>query len=82
MTGRLDPDDPGAADAIAEILGLQPLPAEGGRFRRAFADQRSSAIYYLLTRGDSSADMFTLGDRVTLTAAFPIAADRIVELTR
>lgn len=55
MIGRLDPNDPGAADVIAEILGLQPLPAEGGRFRRAFADQQSSAIYYLLTRGDVSA---------------------------
>jgi predicted cupin superfamily sugar epimerase len=43
------------ADQVAALLRLQPLPAEGGRFRRMFADQHSSAIYYLLTAGDFSA---------------------------
>ena len=40
---------------IAEQLGLEPLPEEGGLFRRTYADARSSAIYYLLEDGDFSA---------------------------
>lgn len=43
------------ADQVAALLGLQALPGEGGRFRRMFADECSSAIYYLLTPGDFSA---------------------------
>lgn len=43
------------ADSIAELLGLAPLEVEGGRFRRTFLDQHSSAIYYLLAAGDASA---------------------------
>lgn len=80
MTRQLDPDDPGAADVVAETLGLQPLPDEGGRFRRAYADRQASAIYYLLTRGDVSALHRLTGPEVYHFYAG--AADRIVELTR
>lgn len=43
------------ADDIADLLGLEPLPEEGGRFRRTFHDGRSSAIYFLLAADDASA---------------------------
>ncbi|MGI5128697.1 cupin domain-containing protein [Pseudonocardia sp. CA-107938] len=43
------------ASEIAELLGLEPLPDEGGLFRRTYADAHSSAIYYLLADGDFSA---------------------------
>ena len=35
--------------------GLEPLPDEGGMFRRTYADAHSSAIYYLLVAPDFSA---------------------------
>lgn len=43
------------ADEIADLLGLTRLEGEGGRFRRTFLDERSSAIYYLLSNDDASA---------------------------
>jgi predicted cupin superfamily sugar epimerase len=43
------------AQEIADRLGLEPLPEEGGLFRRTYADGHSSAIYYLLADGDFSA---------------------------
>lgn len=33
---------------VAERLGLEPLPGEGGLFRRTFADDAGAAIYYLM----------------------------------
>lgn len=47
--------DPGDADRVAELLGLELLPEEGGRYRRTHLDVRSSAIYYLLGPDDASA---------------------------
>lgn len=44
-----------SADEVARLLDLAPLPDEGGRFRRTFADAHSSAILYLLSAGDFSA---------------------------
>jgi predicted cupin superfamily sugar epimerase len=44
-----------SAREIAEQLGLESLPDEGGLFRRTFADDHSSAIYYLLAGSDFSA---------------------------
>ena len=49
------------AKTIIELLGLQPHP-EGGHFRETFRDSRtidggravSSAIYFLLARGERS----------------------------
>jgi uncharacterized protein len=40
---------------VAELLGLEPLPGEGGLFRRRHIDAHSSAIYYLLLAPDFSA---------------------------
>ena len=42
-------------ERVARLLGLQPLPDEGGLYRRTFADAHSSAIYYLLLAPDFSA---------------------------
>lgn len=40
---------------VADLLGLEPLPGEGGRFRRTHLDAHSSAIYYLLVTPEFSA---------------------------
>ena len=42
-------------ERVAGLLGLQPLPEEGGRYRQTFADAHSSAIYFLLLAPDFSA---------------------------
>lgn len=48
-------DTQGDPAAIADLLGLKPLPGEGGLYRQAYADDASTAIYYLLADGDFSA---------------------------
>jgi predicted cupin superfamily sugar epimerase len=40
---------------VAALLGLEPLPDEGGLFRRTHLDAHSSAIYYLLLAPEFSA---------------------------
>ncbi|GLW91054.1 cupin domain-containing protein [Actinokineospora globicatena] len=45
--------DPVAAFTAA--LGLSPLPVEGGRWARSWADESFSAIYYLLEHPEFSA---------------------------
>jgi predicted cupin superfamily sugar epimerase len=42
-------------ERVAALLGLEPLPGEGGLFRRTHLDAHSSAIYYLLIAPDFSA---------------------------
>ena len=42
-------------ERVAELIGLEPLPGEGGLFRRTHIDAHSSAIYYLLLAPDFSA---------------------------
>jgi predicted cupin superfamily sugar epimerase len=42
-------------ERLADALGLEPLPNEGGLFRRTHIDAHSSAIYYLLLAPDFSA---------------------------
>lgn len=42
-------------ERVAELLGLEPLPDEGGLFRRTHIDAHSSAIYFLLIAPDFSA---------------------------
>ncbi len=42
-------------ERVARLLGLAPLPDEGGLFRRTYVDAYSSAIYYLLLAPDFSA---------------------------
>jgi len=44
-----------AADQIIAMLGLAPLPGEGGFFRRTWQSRTASAIYFLLTPADFSA---------------------------
>lgn len=40
---------------VIELLGLRPLPDEGGMFVQHFADEHSTAIYFLVRRDDFSA---------------------------
>lgn len=40
---------------VAALLELEPLPSEGGLFRRTVADEHANAIYYLLAGDDFSA---------------------------
>ena len=47
-------------ERVAELLGLRPLPHEGGLFRRTYADEHSAAIYFLLVAPEFSA-MHALG---------------------
>jgi predicted cupin superfamily sugar epimerase len=42
-------------ERVAALLGLEPLPDEGGLFRRTHRDAYSSAIYYLLIQPEFSA---------------------------
>ncbi|MGH3697628.1 MAG: cupin domain-containing protein [Pseudonocardiaceae bacterium] len=45
----------GEGEQVARLLGLEPLPGEGGLFRRTYADAHSSAIYFMLLTPDFSA---------------------------
>lgn len=47
--------DRAAGERVAAALGLEPLPGEGGMFRRTHIDEHSSAIYYLLLAPEFSA---------------------------
>jgi uncharacterized protein len=42
-------------ERIARTLGLQPLPGEGGLFRRTYIDAYCSVIYFMLIAPDFSA---------------------------
>ena len=44
-----------APEEIVDLLGLEPLPEEGGLYRRTYADEFSSLIYFLLVGADFSA---------------------------
>lgn len=43
-----------SADEVAGLLGLVPLPGEGGRWRQTHVDANGSAIHYLLAAGERS----------------------------
>ncbi len=43
------------ADQVISILGLEPLPSEGGMWTRIWLDDHGSAIYFLMRPGDFSA---------------------------
>lgn len=47
-------ENPIDAEGVIELLGLEPLPVEGGRWAQTWLDDRSSAIYYLMTPGEFS----------------------------
>lgn len=42
-------------DEVAAILGLEPLPREGGMWAQTWVDELSTAIYFLMRPGDFSA---------------------------
>lgn len=42
-------------ERLARLLGLRPLPGEGGLFRQTYADEHSSVIYFMLLAPDFSA---------------------------
>ena len=48
-------DEGQRADAIAAVLGLEPLPLEGGLWTQSWRDEHTSAIYFMLRPGDFSA---------------------------
>lgn len=43
------------AEEVISLLGLEPLPGEGGMFTQHYADRHSTAIYFLVREGDFSA---------------------------
>ena len=43
------------ADEVIELLGLEPLPGEGGQWAQTWRDEHSTAIYFLLRPDDFSA---------------------------
>ena len=40
---------------VVDLLGLSPLPGEGGMWARTWKDEHGSGIYYLMQPGDFSA---------------------------
>ena len=42
-------------DQVINLLGLEPLPGEGGMWTRTWMDEHGSAIYFLMRPGDFSA---------------------------
>jgi len=57
------------ASTVAELLRLDPLPFEGGWFRRTWADERCSTILYLMAAGDGFSAMHRLDAPEILTFA-------------
>lgn len=43
------------ADQVIELLGLEPMPVEGGMWTQTWRDEHGSGIYFLLRPGDFSA---------------------------
>ena len=48
-------DNEKTSEEISKILGLEPLPLEGGMWAQTLKDKNSTAIYYLLTKNNFSA---------------------------
>ena len=48
-------DNEKTSEEISNILGLEPLPLEGGMWAQTLKDENSTAIYYLLTKNNFSA---------------------------
>ncbi|MBN8206516.1 cupin domain-containing protein [Microbacterium esteraromaticum] len=42
------------ADGIGEMLGMAPVPIEGGLYAQTWRDEQSTGIYYLMTPDDCS----------------------------
>lgn len=52
------------ADRVIELLGLEPLPEEGGMWSQTWRTEQGSAIFYLLRRGTVSALHRLDGDEI------------------
>lgn len=72
MSSTLDPR------RITDILGLEPLPIEGGLFTQSWRDETCSAIYYLLAAPEYSA--FHRLDRIEIFAYHAGAPTRMLLL--
>ena len=48
-------DNEKTSEEISNILGLEPLPLEGGMWAQTLKDKNSTAIYYLLSKNNFSA---------------------------
>lgn len=72
MSSTLDPR------RITDILGLEPLPIEGGLFTQSWRDETCSAIYYLLAAPEFSA--FHRLDRIEIFAYHAGAPTRMLLL--
>ncbi len=57
------------AQDVADLVGLEPLPFEGGWFRRTFADANCSTILYLMAPGDGFSALHRLDGPEILTFA-------------
>lgn len=64
------------ADEIIAILGLEPLPDEGGMWAQSWRDDSGNAIYFLLRPGD-----FSALHRLTTTELWHFYCGAPVELT-
>lgn len=64
------------ATEVAAQLELDPLPGEGGWFRRTYADDNVSSILYLLGAGDG----FSALHRLTAPEIYTFAAGAPAEL--
>jgi uncharacterized protein len=67
------------ADDIIHLLGLAPLPVEGGYYRETWRSSAGTAIYYLLT---SSADSFSAMHRLPIDEVFHFYLGDAVEQLR
>jgi predicted cupin superfamily sugar epimerase len=79
------------AGEIASLLGLVPLPHEGGYYAETYRSAASTAIYYMLTPDDVSAlhrldadeiYHFYLGDPVEMLVLEPGGGSALVTLGR
>ncbi|WP_232665356.1 cupin domain-containing protein [Pseudonocardia sp. TRM90224] len=61
---REEGDERAVGERVARVLGLEPLPDEGGLFRRTHLDAFSSAIYFMVVAPEFSA-MHVLGSTET-----------------
>ena len=77
------------AEDVIRLLGLAPLPVEGGWFRETWRSEHGTAIYYLLTPDTHSAIHrlpsvevfhFYLGDRVEMLQLQPDGSAEVVRL--
>lgn len=67
-----------SAQAVADLLDLEPLPFEGGWFRRTFADANCSTILYLMAAGDGFSALHRLDAPEILTYSAGAAAQTLL----